>query len=237
MAEFSSNFKISKLIYVPSEHFTIASGIAVRPLSDYLVTTCFVYFLPAIYATLVSEYHMAFLCLVTCWGSSTYHRNREAAYFNVDNIFATSVLVTYCWSLYLSYGTFDEYFTFGLIGIPVAIFLLVYCGMPADITFTGGDKFSPLCCVRSDRDLYNSVHALWHVASACGPILSVWLFSTLSKEHVIRNNAGSDPNYMVMGTTITVAGYPGLPIVPIVAIAAGVLLNVTGNILGVMPLE
>ena len=180
---------------------------------------------------------MAYLCFVTCCGSSIYHRNREAAYFNVDNIFATSLLVSYCWSLYLSYGIFDEYFTFGLVGIPVAIFLLIYCGMPAEITFVKDNKLSPLCCVRSDREVYNSVHALWHIASGCGPLLSVWLFSTLSTEYMTRDDTFKDRNNMVMGSVMTVAGYPGLPIVPIVALAAGVLLNVTGNMLGVMPME
>ena len=47
----------------------------------------------------------------------------------------------------------------------------------------------------------------------------------------------SDLDVMVMGSLQTVPGYPGLPILPIVALAAGVLLNVTGNILGVMPME
>jgi hypothetical protein len=215
-------------------YYMLASGIALRPWLDHLVTTSLIYFLPAVYATLVSEYHMAYLCLVTCWGSTIYHRNREAAYFNVDNVFATSLLVSYCWSLYLSYGLFDEYFTFGLVGIPVAIFLLIYCGMPAEITIIGS---SSLCCVRSDRDLYNSVHALWHVASGCGPLLSVWLFSTLSKHRMIGQESHSDLDVIVMGSLQTVPGYPGLPIVPIVALAAGVLLNVTGNMLGVMPME
>jgi hypothetical protein len=48
---------------------------------------------------------------------------------------------------------------------------------------------TPFCCIRSERPLYNSIHSLWHVASGCGPLLSVWLFSCLSA----NQNPGSSP--------------------------------------------
>lgn len=177
---------------------------------------------------------MAFLCFVTCVGSSIYHRNREAIYFNLDNVFATSLLVSYCWSLYMSYDSYDAYFKFGLIGIPVAIFLLAYCGMPAEIALTEKTGSSLFCCVRSDRPLYNSVHAVWHLASGCGPLLSVWLFATLSQAHDRQDGSSQR---MVMGSVDGLFGWPALPLVPSVALICGVLLNVTGNILGVMPME
>ena len=180
---------------------------------------------------------MAFLCLITCMGSTIYHRNREAVYFNIDNVFATSLLVAYCWSLYLSYGIYEGYFAFGLIGIPVAIFLLAYCGMPAEISIMKGS----VCCIRSDRPLYNAVHAVWHLASGCGPILSVWLFSALSQEHSARTALSGGTDRMVMGSVLILEGrswFPlALPLIPTVAVLAGVALNATGNLLGVMPME
>lgn len=176
-------------------------------------------------------------------GSTIYHRNREAVYFNIDNVFATSLLVAYGWSLYLSYGIYDEYFAFGLIGIPVAIFLLVYCGMPAEISIVNGSTSQSFCCTRSDRPLYNSVHAVWHLASGCGPILSVWLFAALSQEHSARMilNGGVGTEHMVMGSVQSLewrVWFPlSLPVVPTVALLAGVALNATGNLLGIMPME
>ena len=59
-----------------------------------MITTSLVYFLPSLYGLAVSEWHMAFLCAITCVGSSLYHRTRESAYFNLDNIFVpTSFLL------------------------------------------------------------------------------------------------------------------------------------------------
>lgn len=186
---------------------------------------------------------MAFLCTITCVGSTIYHRNREAVYFNIDNVFATSLLVAYSWSLYLSYGVYEGYFAFGLVGIPVAIFLLVYCGMPAEISIPKGSSSVSFCCTRSDRPLYNSVHAVWHLASGCGPILSVWLFAALSQEHSARMalSGGVGSERMVMGSVLSLEGkvwFPlSLPVVPTVALLAGVVLNATGNLMGVMPME
>ena len=154
-----------------------------------MITTSLVYFLPSLYGVAVGEWHMAFLCAITCVGSSIYHRNREAVYFNLDNVFATSLLVTYVWSLYIAYGIYEAYFIFGLVGIPVAIFLLIYCGMPAEISIGKQILDAPFCCVRSDRPLYNSVHALWHIASGCGPLLSVWMFSNYATDYAQDHNS------------------------------------------------
>ena len=171
-------------------------------------------------------------------GSSIYHRNREAIYFNLDNIFATSLLVSYCWSLCIAYGAYEAYFIFGLVGIPVAIFLLVYCGMPADITIIKNASPGPLCCTRSDRPLYNSVHALWHVASGCGPLLSVWMFSNYAADHGnMQILSGIKPETMVMGSAVCFDSWGWMPVVPTTALLLGVLLNLTGNYFGVMPMN
>jgi hypothetical protein len=228
-------------LYSDSSYSFTPAGIPLRPWSDSLVVTSLIYFVPAVYATAVAEYHMAFLCMITCVGSTIYHRHREAVYFNIDNVFATSLLVAYGWSLYLSYGVYDGYFAFGLVGIPVAIFLLIYCGMPAEISITNGSTAQSFCCTRSDRPLYNSVHALWHLASGCGPILSVWLFAALSQEHTAIMALDGGSERMVMGSVLSLewkVWFPlSLPVVPTVALLAGVALNATGNLLGVMPME
>ena len=204
-----------------------------------LITTSLVYFLPAVWGVAVGEWHMAFLCAATCFSSCIYHRHREAVYFNLDNVFATSLLSSYAWSLYLSYGTHEEYFIFGLVGIPVAIFLLVYCGMPADIAIMKEVISSPMCCIRSDRPLYNSIHALWHMASGVGPILSLYLFYTISQEH---NSSQlivdiTLQQKMVMGSVLSVDKWGYLPVVPTVALLSGVVLNIVGNFVGVMPMN
>lgn len=182
---------------------------------------------------------MGFLCAITCAGSTIYHRNREAMYFNMDNIFATSLLVSYCWSLYLAYGVYEAYFMFGMLGIPVAIFLLVYCGLPADIQIFKETLLTPFCCIRSDRPLYNSVHALWHLASGCGPLLSVWMFSRCAAQHKVLQSLLeiSDRESMVMGSVMSIDNYGYMPLVPTVALLFGVLLNLTGNYFGVMPMK
>jgi hypothetical protein len=89
------------------------------------------------------------------------------------------------------------------------------------------------------------VHAVWHLASGCGPILSVWLFAALSQEHTARMalNGGLDSSSerMVMGSVQSLewkVWFPlSLPVVPTVALLAGVALNATGNLLGVIPME
>lgn len=202
---------------------------AVRPWNHYLVTTSSVYLVASLVALIYGQVHFSFLCLVTWSGSSLYHRQRESKYFNLDNIFATSLLVIFVWSLYLSYEYSTAYFNFGIVGIPVAGFLLVYCGMPADISaLTNG---SVCCYVREDRPLYNVVHACWHIASGCGPIASVFLF-----HHVSMSNGDLT---LVMGVPSSrcIDPWHWLPLVPTVALLVGVFVNMCGNAAGIMPLD
>jgi hypothetical protein len=211
------SFVFSKYLSKTSKYYDM-SDIALRDWSDHLVTSNFSYFLPSIYAVFVGEYHMGFLCIITFLGSTIYHRNREAKYFNLDQIFATSFLATYGWSLYLSYSVNQAYFMFGFIGIPVAIFLLVYCGMPAEILMLRETLSAPFCCIRSERPMYNSIHALWHVVSGCGPLLSVYLFSCLSYQHSLRVPVDG---VMIMGSLLYFDTYRCFPVVPTVAILSG----------------
>lgn len=212
------SFVFSKYLSKTSKYYDM-TDIAFRDWSDHLVTSNFSYFLPSIYAVFVGEYHMGFLCTITFLGSTIYHRNREAKYFNLDQIFATSLLVTYGWSLYLSYSVNRAYFMFGFIGIPVAIFLLVYCGMPAEILMLKETLSAPFCCIRSERPLYNSIHALWHVVSGCGPLLSVYLFSCLSYQHSLKEPV---EGVMIMGSLLYFDTNHCFPMVPTVAILSGI---------------
>ncbi len=190
-----------------------------RSWHDKLVWTSAVYLVAAVFAVCLEQYQISTLCCITFIGSSLYHRNREIRYFNLDNIFATSLLVVFGWSLCSSYYINEAYFLCGVLGLPVAAFLLVYCGMPADVSLDATGK----CCVRSNRPLYDSVHTLWHLLSGFGPILSCWYFYTVrrcqsqSSEVIV---VVDDPNLM-----------------PAVAILIGLFINAAGNVAGVMPLD
>ena len=137
-----------------------------RSWNHYLIWTSAIYLAGAVVAFLYDQTHFSALCFITWIGSSIYHRHKEAKFFNLDNIFATSLLVIFVWSMYVSYTFSSFYFYFGVLGIPVAGFLLVYCGMPADIISVSQGT---MCCyVREDRPVYMIVHACWHIASGVG---------------------------------------------------------------------
>ena len=200
-----------------------------RPWSHYLITTSSVYLVASLVALIFHQFHFSFLCLVTWTGSSLYHRQCEARYFNLDNIFATSLLAIFVWSMYLSYEYSNDYFNFGMVGIPVAGFLLVYCGMPADIKVVMNGS---MCCyVREDRPLYNVVHACWHVASGVGPIASVLLF------HHVSMATGDLTLIMGVPHWYCIDPWQWLPAVPTIALLVGVCVNVCGNVAGIMPLD
>ena len=136
------------------------------PWNHYLIWTSGIYLVGAIVAFLYGQHHFSVLCFITWIGSSSYHRYKEAKFFNLDNIFATSLLVIFVWSMCLSYTFSSFYFYFGVLGIPVAGFLLIYCGMPADIVSV---YRGTMCCyIREDRPIYMVVHACWHIASGTG---------------------------------------------------------------------
>jgi hypothetical protein len=86
-----------------------------RPWTHVLVVTSATYGAAGLYAAVCGQPHLAFLCVVTWVSSSLYHRHCEARYFNVDNIFATSLLVVFAWSMYLAYPFSTAYFAFGTV--------------------------------------------------------------------------------------------------------------------------
>lgn len=218
--EFSFMVTIAFLISIFQPHlsktskynFVVRTPILHRDWDHHLITTSLVYSLSSVLGVYHGQYNVALLCLITTTGSILYHRNRESRYFNFDNIFATSLLVLYGYSVHSSYYHNEAYFLLGMMGLPVALFLIAYCGMPADITI---DKLSQ-CCLRTDRPMYNTVHTLWHLASGVGPLLAVWYFRHLEVRGI------HDPYIQQL---------------PLWGVVGGTMLNAVGGYAGIMPLD
>lgn len=201
-----------------SKHRPNFVGAAHRNWNDRLIGTSGTYFLAALFAFVYSQHEMALVCFITSVGSSLYHRHREMMYFNLDHIFATSLMVVFIYTLISSYRHHEVYFTVGAVGLPFGVFLLVYCGMPADINLGPAPSSMLLCCIRQGREMYDSVHNLWHLASGVGPFMAVWYFHHL---------ATIDPE----------SSHYAIHVLPTVSLSISLVLNILGNIVGVMPLE
>lgn len=180
-----------------------------RKWSDKLVTTSAVYLFCSLIGIYYGYIELASLTFCTWIGSSMYHKYAESMYFNLDNIFATTQLFVYLYSLVLSYDKNIYYYYFGLFGISVAIFFLVYCGAPADI-----NMIKSCSCIRSDRPLYNNIHTLWHLASGVGPGIAVVFFNDI--------NAKEIPFFYSM---------------LYFSLLLAVIINIMGNYIGIMPLD
>jgi len=102
------------------------------------------------------------------------------------------------------------------------------------------DNALMLCCIpkiaifRKHRQLYDTLHMMWHFASALGPIASTWLAYTYHYSKLV------DPQQLNDG----VLGYgyfdpytKCFPIVPIVSLVCSVILNIWGNMSGIMPMD
>lgn len=214
-------------------------GIQPRPWSDKLVTTSMIYAVAGVYAGYYGLYNIALNCVITSCGSVMYHRHREAQYFNLDNVFASSMVLMYGVTLASSLSRLREYFLFGCLGLPVASYLLVTCGMPAEITAVNTDKKSTikkylyevtqyevvasLCCIRSDNPTYELLHTLWHLASGVGPIIAV-----VYVQWMISYATGTDAE-----TWGTISKF----YMPIGGIMFGGAVNAFGSIAGVFPVD
>ena len=194
------------------------SGDRNRHWTDKLIFTSGVYLIGSACAIIYGQYQMGLVCFITFLGSSLYHRYCEMVFFNLDNIFATSLLFVFSYTLMSSAHHNETYFTLGLLGLPVAVFLIVYCGMPADIQLGGGE----LCCIRTGRPLYDSVHMLWHLASGIGPLLAVWYIDSLQ----YSGCEGCMESYHFATQTL-----------PSLALVGAAAVNVVGNWFDIMPLD
>eukprot|EP00903_Cladosiphon_okamuranus_P013319 g12414.t1 len=191
-----------------------------RPLTDMLVWTSFVYLVPSVYGLYTHQYGIAALQLMTTIGSTLFHLTRETKFFNLDNVFATSLLSTTLWSLYLAIRHRIWWYvaTVGLGG-PFAIFCIVRCGMPGLVCAhpTGHGL-----CRRSNPE-YDFFHMLWHLSSGPGTLVTIHFFEV----YFPAEEAGGGWFYY----------FPDVPVVPTVALAVGGLINLYGNRVGVMPLD
>jgi hypothetical protein len=127
---------------------------------------------------------------VSCLGTSPQHLRRWKVsspsrpcaclqFFNLDNVFATALLVLTLRALRLAFRVQDWAFV-GVVflGLPLAAFFMVYCGMPASVA---------LCSLTGCRyrrclgQRYDTWHAAWHVVSGLGKWLSPKALAGTSK--------------------------------------------------------
>ncbi|CAM9879980.1 unnamed protein product, partial [Choristocarpus tenellus] len=136
-----------------------------RPLSDMLVWTSFVYGVSSLYGFFVGQYTLGFVQAGVTIGSTLFHLNRETKFFNLDNIFATSLFLIMGWGLYLSLQNRIWWFV-GVVGgfSPVAMSFILRCGMPGLICkHDCGHRM-----YRKSNPQYEFLHMLWHVSSGIG---------------------------------------------------------------------
>jgi len=147
-----------------------ANGICERFWGDKLIWTSLVYLLGAFAGLYHSQYELAVVSAITALGSVLYHRHREGQFFNFDNIFATSHVMMFGYAIIDAWENNPSFFTFSLVAAPIAVFLLVYCGDPAEVSKT------TVPIIRNSRQLYDDYHTLWHLASGFGPVLVSFYF-------------------------------------------------------------
>jgi hypothetical protein len=155
----------------PSKYISYCvNGLCERYWDDKLIYTSLVYAVGGGVALYHEQYVLAFVSTITSIGSILYHRHREGQFFNFDNIFATSHVVMFLYAIYDAYENHWEFFLLSAGGLPIAAFLLVYCGDPADVTK------NEVPIVRYSRKIYDDYHTLWHLASGFGPMLVSFYF-------------------------------------------------------------
>ncbi|CAN0000233.1 unnamed protein product [Hapterophycus canaliculatus] len=157
---------------------------------------------------------------MTTIGSTLFHLTRETKFFNLDNVFATSLLSTTAWGFFLAVKH-QIWWYVAVVGLggPLAIFCILRCGMPGLVCRhpTGHGL-----CRRSNPE-YDFFHMLWHLSSGVGTLVSIHYFEV----NFPAEEAGGGWFYY----------FPDVPVVPTVALAVGALINFYGNHVGVMPLE
>ena len=196
-----------------------------RSIYDKLVVTSFSYALVGILAVHYNEPIFAIMLVFTSICSASYHYHYEGIYFNADNILATSIAVIFIRTLILSFIYYDDneiLCIVGTVGLFIAAFLLVYCGMPAIITEQNG------CCFRDINPVYALIHSIWHLVSSFGPLFSILIFQNLKQNAIIRENTILGSDYYILDL---------FPLWPTVSILIGILVNGLGNSVGIMPVN
>jgi hypothetical protein len=186
---------------------------------DPVMSTNIIYLISSVVATAVGLNNLALLHFLTFTGSTLYHINRERYYFNMDNIFAMTSFFVGIYSIYDSFFLNLTYFTAAAVALPIMMFVIIYCGMPADIVYSS----TCLCCRRSSGK-YDTWHSLWHVLSGLGPICySIYYFV----HHPADESLGRgyfDSKKM-------------FAIVPVSSFLCSVCFNILTNMAGIAPLN
>ncbi|GAB5033510.1 Hypothetical protein NocV09_01400440 [Nannochloropsis oceanica] len=220
----------------------------IRPYCDKLVWSSYVYGLAGLYSLYLGQYAFGTLQLVTCCGSTLYHLRKEAVFFNFDNTFASSLLLLTLYAGGLSIHVQDwAHLVATILGLPIAVFLIIFCGMPASLarepghgTGARGAVGSGTGCLpcseaaRSGPDLgrpgfrlcagaqYDDWHTAWHVVSGAGTVVTASFF-----QHHWPGLQCGGPNFG--------GGFPHLPVVPTACVVLALGMNMVGNMAGIMP--
>jgi hypothetical protein len=220
------------------------SAQCIRCWDDKLIATSYLYLLGAASNLFFGYYQFAFLCVLTSMGSVLYHRHREGKFFNLDNTFATSHVFLFAYTWYHAWHADATYFLLGSASLPVAVFLLVYCGDPAELQSLSGlivtsqtlsvynvaSKISANAgkppketgLQRLSRSLYDQWHTYWHLVSALGPVL----VSCYMHKHGLVSDGQSDSAGVVHQAEMTII---------ICALTASATLNILANSTGAVP--
>jgi len=196
-----------------------------RNIFDKLVISSLSYGLMGLLAIYNNESIFGVMLIFTSICSASYHYHYEAIYFNADNILATSIGVIYLRTLYISFIYYHDNELLcisGTLGLFIAAFLLVYCGMPAIITIKSD------CCIRSINPFYAFIHTIWHIISSLGPLFSILITQYLKNNNIVSSNSILGSDYYILDL---------FPLWPTISILIGTLLNCFGNIFGIMPVS
>ena len=108
-----------------------------RELTDQILVSNLSYFLASLFGFYFRQYEIAMLCGCTWLSSAFYHYSREAMFFNIDCTFASSLVVIFGYTIFLSYENFVSveqdiekviYLYVTVILMPLAIYFFKECG-------------------------------------------------------------------------------------------------------------
>ena len=196
-----------------------------------LVISSLIYLFGSIFSFTQNQYYLALLQGFTWISSSLYHLSEESMFFNLDNIFANSLLLIFLWATFWSFFFNSYILTAFVVGLHLAAFLFIYCGMPADLieestTIKATSKLRGSKFRRQLNLRYGYYHSLWHIVSGIGPFLCTLFFQRYCGD-------GITPGLVMCEGFLD--KYLVFPAVPTISLVLGVLANILGNIFGIMP--
>lgn len=180
-----------------------------RNYCDHIVSSSFIYSISALISLYNNNYWFAFISLTTTISSLLYHLHKEAMYFNLDNICATTFLF-YCFNIAYdaySYMPFVSYIIF--IGSLKALYIFCTSGDVCIISYNNlTNKYTRIQNIK-----YVKYHCLWHYLTGFGSIfISIYLYMS-KNNHIVDI---SDKNILLY-------------------YLISIILNIIGNNLGIIP--